>query len=111
MSLKGEITKTQLCKPSKEELAGLYQVFSKYLCNDEDNEHPEPPKEGPLGGKVRIANKLYRQACVDSGVSLCFFKNFSTWQQFVHGEIEETEFYVKALEEIRKLGLEGMSFN
>ena len=108
MSPKGEITVTHFCERSKEERAKLYQVFSKYLCDDEDK---ELPKDGPLEGKVKVANKLYRQACEDSGVSLCFFKNFVTWQQFVHGEIEETVFYVKALEEIRKLGLEGRSYN
>jgi hypothetical protein len=111
MSSKDKITKTHACERSKVELAQLYQVFNKYLCYDEDNAYSEMPEDGPFGGKVKIANKLYRQACVDSGVSFCFFKNFKTWQQFVHGEIEETEFYVKALEEIREIGVEQRNYN
>jgi hypothetical protein len=111
MSSKGEITKAELCERSKEELAKLYHVFSKYLSGEEENEHLGPPKHGPIEGKVKIANKIYRKACLDSGVSLCFFKNFGAWHQFVHGEIEENEFYAKAIEEIRKLGDEGRSYN
>jgi hypothetical protein len=101
--LKGEITEDQLCDQAKEELTQLDQAFGKYLHKDENEDHPEPPKDGPLGEKVKIANKIYRQACVDSGMSLCFFKNFDTWQHFVHGEIGESEFYEKAREEISKL--------
>ena len=111
MSSKSEMAKNRFCEHSREELAKLYQVFSKYLCDDENNEHLETPEGGPFGGKTKTAKKLYRKACVDSGVSLCLFRNFGTWQQFVHGEIEETEFYAKALEEIRKLGIEGRSYN
>jgi hypothetical protein len=67
------------------------------------------PKEDPLGEKVRIANKIYRKACVDSGMSFCFFKNFDNWQRFVHGEIAEDEFYERAREEIRKSAAERRS--
>lgn len=102
--LKGEITESQLSDEAKEELAELDQAFGKYLRNEGDQDLPEPPKDSPLGEKVRIANKIYRKACVDSGMSLCFFKNFATWQQFVHGEIGESEFYEKAREEILETG-------
>jgi hypothetical protein len=102
--LRGEITETQLSEEAKKELAELDQAFGKYLRNEEDKDHAEPAKDDPLGEKVRIANKIYRKACVDSGKSLCFFNNFASWQQFVHGEIEESEFYERAREEIRKIG-------
>lgn len=111
MSPKAEITKARLSECSKEEFSGLCQVFSKYLRDDDDKEHPELSKADPLGGKAKIANRLYRQACVDSGVSLRFFNNFDAWRRFVHGEIEETEFYAKAIEEISKLGREQRSCN
>jgi len=109
--LKGEITATQLSEQAKEELAELDQAFGKYLRNEDDKDLPEPARDGPLSEKVRIANKIYRKACVDSGMSLCFFKNFVTWQQFVHGEIEENEFYERAREEIRKIGAGNKSDN
>ncbi len=109
--LRGEITETQLSDQAKEELAELDQAFGKYLRNEGDEDLPEPAKDGPLAEKVRIANKIYRKACVDSGMSFCFFKNFATWQQFVHGEIEESEFYERAREEINKIGAGKQSDN
>lgn len=104
--LKGEITESELSEHAKEELTQLDQAFGKFLRDDKDKDSPEPPKEAPLSEKMRIANKIYKQACVDSGSSPCFFKNFATWQQFVHGEIEENDFYERAREEIQKLASE-----
>ena len=109
--LRGEITETELSDQAKEELAELDQAFGKYLRNEGEEDLPELARDGPLGEKVRIANKIYRKACVDSGRSLCFFKNFATWQQFVHGKIEESEFYERAREEIRKIGAAKKSDN
>jgi len=111
MSSRAETTKTQFGERSREELANRHQVFVKYLCHDEDKDRLAPPKDGPIEKKVKIANKLYRQACVDSGVSLCFFRNFAAWQRFIRGEIEENEFYLKAIEEIHKLGVDQRSYN
>jgi hypothetical protein len=103
MFMRGEITEDQLCDQAKEELAQLDEAFGKYLrADDKKEDQPETAKEGSLGEKVKKANRIYRQACVDSGASPCFFKNFATWQQFVHGEIGESEFYERAREEIRK---------
>ncbi len=104
--LKGEITETELSAQAKDELAELNEAFGKYLRSDEDKDREGPSKEDPLGEKVRIANKIYRKACVDSGKSLCFFKNFATWQKFVHGEIGDEDFYEIAREEIRKIAAE-----
>ncbi len=108
--LKGEITETQLTDQAQEELTELDAAFGKYLKTDKDEDHKGPSeeveKEDPLGGKVRIANKIYRKACVDSGMSFCFFKNFATWQEFVHGDLAEDDFYEKAREEIRKIAAE-----
>jgi hypothetical protein len=110
MRSKDEMKRARFCERSKDELANLYQVFDKYL-RDDNKEQAWPPKNSPFGEKPKVANRLYRQACADLGVSLCFFKNFGAWQQFVHGEMEETEFYVKALEEIRRFGLKQRSYN
>ena len=109
--LKGEITEAELCEQAKEELTQLDQTFGKYLRDDDTEDRPEPTAEDPIGEKARIANKIYRQACVDSGQSLCFFKNFATWQQFVHGEIVESEFYERAREHIGQIRAEHKSDN
>ena len=106
MSSKAEMTRARLSESSREECSGLGSKYPR-----DDNEHPAPPEADPLGGKAKIANRLYRQARADSGVSLRFFNNFDAWRRFVHGEIEETEFYAKALEEIGKLRREQRSRN
>ncbi len=102
--LKGEITETELSSQAKEELAELDQAFGKYLKPEKKS--AEPAKEDVLEQKAKIANKIYRKACVDSGRNFCFFKNFTAWQEFVQGTMKETEFYGKALEEIRKIAAE-----
>jgi hypothetical protein len=111
--LNGEINEAELSAQAKEELAELNEAFGKYLRSDEENDKslPGPSKEDPLGEKARTANKIYRKACVDSGMSPCFFKNFATWQKFVHGEIAEDDFYERVREEIRKIAAERKSIN
>jgi hypothetical protein len=109
MYMKGEITEAELSERAREELAEMDQTFGKYLRKDEGKPPLERSEEGALDDRVRSANAIYRKVCVDSGMSPCFFKNFSTWQQFVHGEIGEAEFYEKAREEIRKIGAEQRS--
>ena len=101
--LKGEITEGELCEQAREELSQLDSTFGKYLRDDDDaGDRAEAEAKDPLGEKAKIANRIYRQACADSGQSNCFFNNFSVWRQFVHGEMPESEFYEKAREEIGK---------
>ena len=107
--MKGEMSEAELSEKAGEELAQLTQTFSKYLRKTDENEQALPvAEEDPAQkGKAKVANKIYRKACVDSGKSFCFFKNFKTWQDFVHGEIDEGEFYERALEEVRKAAAEN----
>lgn len=109
MYLKGEITEDELSDMARKELAELDRAFGKYLQKDEEKPDREEPQKDPLDEKMRTANRIYKKVCVDSGLSPCFFKNFSTWQQFVHGELGEAEFYEKAREEIRKISAERKS--
>ena len=106
MYMKGEITEEELSDRARTELAEMDQTFGKYLRKDEEKPPREQPEKDPRDERMRSANRIYRKVCVDSGMSPCFFKNFSTWQQFVHGEMGETEFYEKAREEVRKIGAE-----
>ena len=102
--MKGEIGEDELPERARKELAEMDRTFGKYLREDEGSSRRKDKEKEPLDEKAAIAKRIYRKACVDSGMSPCFFKNFSTWQQFVHGEIGEAEFYEKAREEIRKIG-------
>lgn len=102
--MKGEIGEDELPERARKELAEMDQTFGKYLREDEGSSSRKDKEKEPLDERAEIAKRIYRKVCVDSGMSPCFFKNFSTWQQFVHGEIGEAEFYEKAREEIRKIG-------
>jgi hypothetical protein len=107
--MKGEMSEAELSEKAGEELAQLTQTFGKYLRKKTDkNEQALPAaEENPAQKeKAKAANKIYRKACVDSGKSFCFFKNFKTWQDFVHGEIDEDALYERAVEEIRKAAAE-----
>ncbi len=109
MYMKGEISEEELSETARKELAELDRTFGKYLREDEAKPAGKETLKSRQDERVRTANRIYRQVCVDSGLSPCFFKNFSTWQQFVHGEIGEAEFYEKAREEIRKIGARRQS--
>jgi hypothetical protein len=100
--LNGEITESQLSDQAREEVSQFAQTFSKYTKVDKEKKDPSSDDDPIRKERARIANRIYKKACTDSGKSFCFFKNFSSWQKFVHGEIDEAEFYKSAAEDIRK---------
>jgi len=99
--LNGEITESQLEVQATEEMAQFAQTFSKYTVIDKEKKDPLSDEVPARKERAKIANGIYRKACTDSGKSFCFFKNFTSWQKFVHGEINDAEFYKNAVEEIR----------
>lgn len=125
--LKGEITETQLYAWAKEDLAELKfwngesngypahftdaakeqakldGAFVNCLRTVKNNGSHGVSEEDSLGEKVGVANAVYRRACVDTGMSSCFFRHFATWKEFVHGKLAEDDFFEKAGEEIRKI--------
>ncbi|MEN6441054.1 MAG: hypothetical protein ABFD97_21000 [Syntrophobacter sp.] len=98
----GQTTETDLAEQAKEEMAQLARTFSKYTVVAEKDVSAEKEKEA-RERKVKAANRIYRKACIDSGRSLCFFKDFTSWQEFVEGRIGDDELYGKAVEEVEKL--------
>lgn len=100
--LNGEITESQLADQAAAEMEQFTRTFSKYTLIDKEKKEPSPDEDPVRKERAKIANRIYRKACADSGKSFCFFKNFTSWQKFVHGEISETEFYKNVVEEIRK---------
>jgi hypothetical protein len=100
--LNGEITEPELSDQAKEEMAEFAKTFSKYTVVDKDKKDPASDEEPVRKERAKIANQIYKKACAESGKSLCFFKNFASWQKFVHGEIGDAEFYKMAVEDIRK---------
>lgn len=97
----GHITEAELTAQAEDEMAQFAQTFSKYTVVEKDAS-VEKEKEARQK-KAKAANKIYKKACADSGKSFCFFKNFSSWQEFVEGRIGDDELYGKAVEEVEKL--------
>lgn len=106
--VEGDMTESQLSEQAAEEVAQLNETFRKYTEIEKEPEEGSPEFEEETARKRRadIANKIYRRACADSGRGHCFFKNFSTWQRFVHGEIGEEELYRNAVQEVRQMAAE-----
>ena len=100
--LNGEITESELSDQAGDEMAQFAQTFSKFTVVDKEKKEPSSDDDSVRKERAKIANRIYRKACIDSGKSFCFFKNFTSWQKFVHGEIEDAEFYKMAVEDIRK---------
>lgn len=99
--LSEEITEDQLSEQAKQEISQIAKTFSKYTIV-EKQETPEE-KESSFRKRARDATQIYKKACADSGKSNCFFRNFSSWQDFVEGRIGEDTLYEKAVEEVRQL--------
>lgn len=101
--LKGEISESELSRQAREELAQLTKSFSKYLQVDTEKESRAASETRSKEEKAKIANRIYRKACSESGKDLCFFKNFTAWQEFVNGDLNDDELYENAMEEIKKI--------
>ncbi len=99
--LSNEITEDQLSEQAKHEISEIAKTFSKYTIVEKEQTLEE--KEAALRKRARDATQIYKKACADSGKSNCFFRDFSSWQDFVEGRIGEDTLYEKAIEEVRQL--------
>lgn len=64
-------------------------------------------QEDPKTLRTKIANKIYRNACAKSGLNNCFFKNFTTWSDYVNGVIDEDAFIDSAIFEVLEMKNRG----
>ncbi|MEM5789219.1 MAG: hypothetical protein AAGU11_18040 [Syntrophobacteraceae bacterium] len=100
----GSMGETDLSAQAREEMAQFNRTFDRYSVV---NEEPAVDEEKAAKmKKAKAANKIYKKACTDSGKSLCFFKNFTSWQEFVEGRIGDEELYDQAVQEVEKLKVE-----
>ncbi len=104
--VEGNITEDQLSEQARQEMSQFARTFSKYAVVNSNASAAN--EESERKQKAKLANKIYRKACVDTGKSFCFFKNFSSWQEFVEGRIGDEELYERAVEEVRKTAEEGV---
>lgn len=94
--VEGKINEAELTERARQELERPGQNFEAYGIT------PPGTQAGPdeYRDRAKQAGRIYRQVCVESGISRCFFQNFSTWSEYVHGRIGEAEFTDQAREQI-----------
>ncbi len=100
--LDGLIDEGQLQARAAVELSDHAKTFGKYLVIKDE----EPGGEDPDAGRrerARLANKIYKRVCREKGLNACFFSDFSSWSEYVRGEIGDAEFYDRAKIEVEKL--------
>lgn len=102
----GNIGEEQLVEKAEEELKTFSDTFKKYTVPKEEDLSASKQKEMEQS-RVKQANKTYKRLCVESGLNLCFFKDFSSWKDYVHGSLSEAEFVEKAREEAKKMADEA----
>lgn len=98
----GAITEAELADQARDEMAQFVKKFEKYTIVQREPSKVNEEKDEKLK-RAKYANKIYKKACSETGKSLCFFNNFSSWQEYVEGRIGDDELYEKAREEIEKL--------
>ena len=104
----GKIGETELAEKAQDELKSFTETFRKYtIVSEEESRGTE--REDLRRGRAKHANDIYRKVCVDSGLSHCFFKNFSDWTDYVDGGIGEAEFVEKARAQVDRMAIEAAS--
>jgi hypothetical protein len=98
----GKIEESQLAERAREELGKFSETFSKYTVVKEEDTSPSKDEE-VRRDRAKVANKIYKQVCTDSGRSNCFFSNFGTWSDYVQGKMNESDFAEKAMIEVIKM--------
>jgi hypothetical protein len=99
--VEGKIDDAKLAERAQVEMNDFSRSFGKYLVIAQEEPTPREPSEKK--DRIRQANKIYRETCRDQGMTVCFFKDFSTWSDFVEGRIEESQFLGKAKAELAEM--------
>lgn len=50
--------------------------------------------------RADFANRIYCEVCQENGVKICSLENFTAWKDYLEGKIGESEFEVRAKEEL-----------
>jgi len=99
--VEGKIDEAELSRTAEANVRDFVKIFSDY----KNLETPvvNVSHEDQKTRRIRIANKIYRNACAKSGLDHCFFKNFATWSEYVNGMIDEDTFIESAVFEVLKI--------
>jgi len=100
-----KIGESRLKERARDDLAQFSKTFGKYLIVEKEDPKQDE-RETKTKERAKQANKIYKAVCDATGLSTCFFSNFSTWREYVEGHMDESEFHEKAKEEVKKMLLE-----
>ncbi|MHC1741753.1 MAG: hypothetical protein AB9873_01825 [Syntrophobacteraceae bacterium] len=98
----GLIDEGQLQARAATEMSEYAKTFGKYLVV-QDQQPGAGDEDAEKRDRARLANKVYKQVCNEEGLELCFFSDFSSWSEYVKGDIEDSELYGRAKAEVEKL--------
>jgi hypothetical protein len=99
--VEGKIDEAELSRTAEANVRDFVKIFSDY----KNLETPvvNVSHEDQKTHRIRIANKIYRNACTQSGLNHCFFKNFAAWSDYVNGMMDEDAFVESAIFEVLKI--------
>ena len=95
-----KIEESQLEETARAELQNLPHTFGKYLVVEKEAKGSK--EENETRQRAKLANQVYKKVCNETGLTACFFRDFSTWSEYVQGHINESELYDKAKDELKK---------
>jgi hypothetical protein len=95
----GNITEAELSEDLRKALQSFTKDPNEYIAKEETE---TSQFTGERADRAKKANEIYKNVCKELGLNACFFSNFNVWKEFVEGEVDETEFYEKAITEARK---------
>lgn len=98
----GRIGENELSDRASEELKNFTQTFGKYTVVEKEEPVDRSP-ETKTRERARVANKVYKKVCSESGLNSCFFSGFGAWSDYVQGRIDEAEFSEKARVEVEQM--------
>ncbi|MGV8074097.1 MAG: hypothetical protein AB2L11_06040 [Syntrophobacteraceae bacterium] len=99
----GSIGESQLSEEAREEVEQFAKSFGKYVVIKKEETTKESKEEAEKKERIRRANKIYRKVCSDAGLNVHFFHDFTSWSGYVNGQISESDFYEKALIEVKEI--------
>lgn len=98
----GQIDEVQLKERAAAEVSQHAQAFGKYLVIDQEESESERAEELKRE-RARQANKIYRKVCDEAEMTLCFFSDFSSWSDYVKGDLTDAELFDRAKQEAQKI--------
>jgi hypothetical protein len=97
--VEGSIDESELAEAAARELEGYSKNHGKYVVIDKENPIA-PSGEIEKRKRAKRANRIFRDLCRNTGLTLCFFNGFSSWSDYIRGKMTEKEFIEKARMEV-----------